>query len=437
MKTQTKTTSLILALLAALAIFHSPPASAQTGTELKGIRGHFGDPIKDPTILANSARQLVKTGTGASVLDASTGSLVLEGATLDAYETTVTITDPTADRTIVLPNASGTIQLSAAADAANAVTLGSSLILFEGATADAFEGTLTVVDPTADRTWTFPDATGYPILSTGNIEGANGIWGGTGTLVAEGATANGFEATVSFTDPTADNALVVPDQGGTFMLSAAAADAASGLWQAGQDFKYEGTTADGFEGMIRFPAEPTQDNIAAIPDASGFMLLSVTDVHGAHGIWTGNSSFIFEGATADTSETTFAVADATADTTQTLPAPAVSGTIEVLSVQAEAATDTITAGQLYGGLIVNTGAVGAAVYTLPAPVVGMHFRVYLNVAQDVDINPADGTQILALTNATGDAISSAATIGNCIELVAISTTEWVALAVSGTWTDAN
>ena len=103
----------------------------------------------------------------------------------------------------------------------------------------------------------------------------------------------------------------------------------------------------------------------------------------------------------------------------------------------EAATTTLTADELYGSTIINTGAVGAVVYTLPAPKTGMRFRVYLNVAQDVDINAAASTQILALTNATGDAISSAATIGNCIELVALSSTTWGAFAVSGTWTDVN
>ena len=39
-------------------------------------------------------------------------------------------------------------------------------LVFEGATADAFETTLTVVDPTADRTITFPDATGTVTLLT-------------------------------------------------------------------------------------------------------------------------------------------------------------------------------------------------------------------------------------------------------------------------------
>lgn len=40
----------------------------------------------------------------------STG-LEFEGATADAYETTITVTDPTADRTITVPNATGTISL--------------------------------------------------------------------------------------------------------------------------------------------------------------------------------------------------------------------------------------------------------------------------------------------------------------------------------------
>jgi len=39
-------------------------------------------------------------------------AIVFEGATADAYETTLTITDPTADRTITLPDTSGTVALT-------------------------------------------------------------------------------------------------------------------------------------------------------------------------------------------------------------------------------------------------------------------------------------------------------------------------------------
>ena len=38
-----------------------------------------------------------------------TGNISFEGTTDDAYETTLTVTDPTADRTITLPNETGTV----------------------------------------------------------------------------------------------------------------------------------------------------------------------------------------------------------------------------------------------------------------------------------------------------------------------------------------
>jgi hypothetical protein len=46
-----------------------------------------------------------------SYLDAPqvTTSVIFEGSTADAYETTLTVVDPTADRTITLPNVSGTV----------------------------------------------------------------------------------------------------------------------------------------------------------------------------------------------------------------------------------------------------------------------------------------------------------------------------------------
>ena len=42
-------------------------------------------------------------------------SITFEGATADAYETTLTVVDPTADRTITLPNATGTVVISGSA----------------------------------------------------------------------------------------------------------------------------------------------------------------------------------------------------------------------------------------------------------------------------------------------------------------------------------
>ena len=43
-------------------------------------------------------------------------NLVFEGATADAFETTLTVADPTADRTITLPNQTGTVALTSSVD---------------------------------------------------------------------------------------------------------------------------------------------------------------------------------------------------------------------------------------------------------------------------------------------------------------------------------
>ena len=41
-----------------------------------------------------------------------TTSIIFEGSTADAFETTLVVVDPTADRTITLPNSTGTVALT-------------------------------------------------------------------------------------------------------------------------------------------------------------------------------------------------------------------------------------------------------------------------------------------------------------------------------------
>ena len=70
----------------------------------------------------------------------------------------------------------GTLASGAITTSAN-LTINSSAIVFEGASADAHETTVTVTDPTADRTITIPNITGT-VVTTGDTNSV------TGTMIA-------------------------------------------------------------------------------------------------------------------------------------------------------------------------------------------------------------------------------------------------------------
>ena len=52
-----------------------------------------------------------------------TTQISFEGATADAYETILTLVDPTADRTITLPNETGTVLTSASSISVSSITI--------------------------------------------------------------------------------------------------------------------------------------------------------------------------------------------------------------------------------------------------------------------------------------------------------------------------
>jgi trimeric autotransporter adhesin len=65
--------------------------------------------VKSAYDLANAALPEAGGTITGQLLIGNTGSFVFEGATNDAFETTLTVADPTADRTITLPNVTGTV----------------------------------------------------------------------------------------------------------------------------------------------------------------------------------------------------------------------------------------------------------------------------------------------------------------------------------------
>ena len=120
-------------------------------------------------------------------------------------KSTASKTETLTNKTITSPVVSG-------------LALSDSSIVFEGSSADDNETTLTVTNPTGDRTITLPDATGT-VITTGNLHNITEFGVLTSAIVMEGTTANDFELTISAGDPTADRTVTFPDATGTVALT--------------------------------------------------------------------------------------------------------------------------------------------------------------------------------------------------------------------------
>ena len=197
-------------------------SSATTALSLNGA---------NVTVAGNLTVSGTTTTVDSSTVNLQTG-FIFEGSSADSFETTLTATDPTADRTITLPDLTGTVSLTSATETLTNKTLTSPVLttpiftgatdqrgsfVFEGSTADSFETTVSVIDPTADRTINFPNVSGT-VLTTGNFSDITAIGVQSGSIVFEGSTANSFETSLAVTDPTADRTITLPDLTGTVSL---------------------------------------------------------------------------------------------------------------------------------------------------------------------------------------------------------------------------
>ena len=116
----------------------------------------------------NSETLTIAGGTG---IDTSASGNSITIATSSGTVTT-TATQTLTNKTLTSPTLNSPTITTLTA---TALALTDSSIVFEGATADDFETTLTVVDPTADRTITIPNETGTLITSTGAATNAFSI----------------------------------------------------------------------------------------------------------------------------------------------------------------------------------------------------------------------------------------------------------------------
>ena len=158
-------------------------------------------------------------------------TMVFEGATDDAFETTISFVEPTADRTHTLPDATGTIIFADSADTLTnkTISLGSntisgSLAEFNSALSGDDFATLTGTETLTNKTFTSPTISALTFSSgtttSGMSIGANGI-------VFEGATADAHETTLTVVDPTQDNTITIPNETMTAITTATHASQAS------------------------------------------------------------------------------------------------------------------------------------------------------------------------------------------------------------------
>ena len=170
-------------------------------------------------------------------------SISFEGDTADAYETTLAVTDPTADRTITLPNATGTLVLSGTAfdiddlDIDGGTDIGAAIVdadLF--IVDDGAGGTNRKV--TASRILTYAATATLTTAGQGNITSLGTLT----ALTVDDVAVNG--KVVTMTGSSSDTAVLTAGTNGTLSIvtTDAAAAAANITITADGTFEADGTT---------------------------------------------------------------------------------------------------------------------------------------------------------------------------------------------------
>ena len=205
-------------------------------TTFNSLAGDIGD-ISDLTgasgVIASSTdvvEAVTALNTEISAIKAGTAvfetKLTFEGDTDDAHETVLAITDPTADRTITIPDASGTIVITSSTDtltnktiALGSNTISGSLSQFNSALSGDSFVSLTGTETLTNKTLTSPTLNS-PTITTLT---ATQLALTDASIVFEGATADAHETTLTVVDPTADRTITLPNETGTLITSASAA----------------------------------------------------------------------------------------------------------------------------------------------------------------------------------------------------------------------
>jgi hypothetical protein len=273
--------------------------------------------------------------------------IIFEGTAND-HETTLSVTDPTADRTITFPDVTGTVITTGNLSDITNIGVFSSTITMEGSTANDFELTLSAGDPTADRTITFPDETGTVQLRVTDVSDTeigylNGVTSGIQTQLDGKVDESLFDAKGDLLVASADNTPAKLTVGTDGYILTANTSAANGIEWAAAPVGYSPPTL----GSTQIASGATVTTI------SGLTLSSPT----ISGLTISDASIVIEGATANEFETTITFTDPTEDRTITFPnatgTVALAGNVAALSGATFTGAIEGTSLTLSGDLTVN------------------------------------------------------------------------------------
>ena len=215
----------------------------------------------------------------------SGGSIIFEGATDDSFETTLAVTDPTADRTITLPNATGTVSLIDATE-----TLENKTLTTPTVTSGVFN---TAVSGTA-------------------VKDEDDMSSDSATAVATQQSIKAFVENLI----AAQDLDIAPDSGtGQSIILPSETLTFSGGSNIGSSAT-SNTVTFAISDVVQLTASQTLTNKTfTSPTINAFTLTSGTN----SGMNVGSGGVVFEGATADAHETTLQAEDPTQDNTITIP----------------------------------------------------------------------------------------------------------------------
>jgi len=244
----------------------------------------------------------------------ASGNIVFEGSTANGYETTLTATDPTADRTLTLPNETGTLLTTASTitPTVNSLTIGSTSIAL-GATASTIAGLTSLTATT---------------LYAGADGAANAVSIGTSGLVFEGSGADAHETTINVVNATADRAINFPDAAGTVALLGSLSVA------GGSGLTYNSAT--GAFGTSSIPNAQLANSTVTIGSTSVALGGTASTISGlssftCNAIVTNDDGFRIRDNSDNTKQLAFECSGISGSTTRTLTAPNDSGTISTES----------------------------------------------------------------------------------------------------------